>query len=64
MSVSRMTKTTHITPANGNIFLDLGFDPDEAAALKAESLHIIAEREAVGVAVTGKSAESRETKNP
>ena len=27
----------HITPADGNIFLDLGFPPDEAAKLKADS---------------------------
>lgn len=27
----------HITPANGNIFLDLGFEPEEAARLLAES---------------------------
>ncbi|MDO4644085.1 MAG: XRE family transcriptional regulator [Cardiobacteriaceae bacterium] len=27
----------HITPADGNIFLDLGFPPDEAAKLKANS---------------------------
>ena len=29
--------TTHITPANGNIFLDLGFKPEEAEALLKES---------------------------
>lgn len=28
---------SHITPADGNVFLDLGFSPDEAARLKAES---------------------------
>ena len=31
------SKTTHITPVGGNIFLDLGFPPDEAAKLKADS---------------------------
>lgn len=25
----------HITPADGNLFLDLGFDPEEAEALRA-----------------------------
>lgn len=30
-------KTSHITPAGGNVFADLGFPPEEAAALKAES---------------------------
>jgi hypothetical protein len=28
---------THITPVGGNIFLDLGFGPEEAAALKADA---------------------------
>lgn len=31
------TEIRHITPADGNIFLDLGFSPDEAAKLKADS---------------------------
>ncbi|RTP98373.1 XRE family transcriptional regulator [Enterobacter sp. WCHEn045836] len=31
------TKSRHITPAGGNIFADLGFEPKEAAALKAQS---------------------------
>ena len=29
--------TTHETPADGNVFLDLGFDPEEAANLKMRS---------------------------
>lgn len=29
--------SSHITPAGGNVFADLGFPPDEAAALKARS---------------------------
>lgn len=29
--------TTHTTPADGNIFLDLGFKPEEAEALLKES---------------------------
>lgn len=33
---------THITPAGGNVFLDLGFPPEEATELKAESQHRIA----------------------
>lgn len=32
---------THVTPVGGNIFADLGFEPEEAAALKAESERII-----------------------
>ena len=31
------SKTEHITPADGNVFLDLGFEPEEAARLLAES---------------------------
>lgn len=31
------TIISHVTPAGGNIFLDLGFPPDEAERLKAES---------------------------
>ena len=31
------TIISHITPAKGNVFLDLGFAPDEAARLKAEA---------------------------
>lgn len=32
---------SHITPAGGNIFADLGFEPEEAARLLAESDAII-----------------------
>ena len=42
-----MTKPMHITPADGNVFADLGFEPGEAAALKAESQRIISERLAI-----------------
>ena len=35
------TKSAHITPAGGNVFADLGFGPEEAAALQAESKRII-----------------------
>lgn len=31
------TEIWHITPVGGNVFLDLGFPPAEAAKLKAES---------------------------
>ncbi len=41
------TKSMHITPAGGNVFADLGFDPEEAAALKAESQRIITEKRAI-----------------
>jgi predicted XRE-type DNA-binding protein len=45
------TDTAHITPAGGNVFADLGFDHQEAAALKAESQRIIAEKLAIKVAM-------------
>lgn len=32
---------SHITPADGNVFLDLGFEPGEAARLQADSQKII-----------------------
>jgi len=38
------TKSTHKTPAGGNVFADLGFEPREAAALKAKSKKIISEK--------------------
>jgi len=37
----------HITPADGNVFLDLGFDPEEAAALHADSQSKIAQEIAI-----------------
>ncbi|PUE38611.1 helix-turn-helix domain-containing protein [Limnohabitans sp. Hippo3] len=41
------TRSTHITPAGGNVFADLGFDPKEAAVLKAKSQRIISEKLAI-----------------
>ena len=41
------TKSRHITPVGGNVFADLGFEPEEAAALKAESQRIISEKLAI-----------------
>ena len=41
------TKSVHMTPAGGNVFADLGFEPAEAAALKAESQRIISEKLAI-----------------
>ena len=38
---------THITPADGNIFTDLGFPPDEAAKLLAETDKAILDRIAI-----------------
>ena len=41
------TKSTHITPVGGNIFADLGFEPEEAARLLAETEKVIAEKRAM-----------------
>lgn len=41
------TKATHITPADGNVFADLGFDPQEAAALLAETDRVIFQKLAI-----------------
>ncbi|PKY09942.1 XRE family transcriptional regulator [Acidithiobacillus marinus] len=38
------TQSMHITPVGGNVFADLGFAPEEAATLKAESQRIISEK--------------------
>lgn len=41
------THRTHTTPAGGNVFADLGFPDQEAAALKAQACHIISEKLAI-----------------
>jgi predicted XRE-type DNA-binding protein len=41
------TKSRHITKSGGNVFADLGFEPDEAAALLADSKRIISEKLAI-----------------
>ena len=41
------TKSMHITPVGGNVFADLGFEPEEAASLQAESKRIISEKLAI-----------------
>jgi len=38
------TELTHVTPVGGNVFVDLGFEPEEAAALQAEAQKIIREK--------------------
>lgn len=38
------TRSVHITPAGGNVFADLGFEPEEATELKANSNRIISEK--------------------
>jgi len=41
------TKSMHITPAGGNVFTDLGFEPAEAAALQEQSKRVISEKLAI-----------------
>ena len=41
------TQSAHITPAGGNVFVDMGFEPEEASALQAETQRIIAEKQAI-----------------
>jgi hypothetical protein len=38
------SNSAHITPAGGNVFADLGFGEQEAAALKIRSDRIISEK--------------------
>jgi predicted XRE-type DNA-binding protein len=38
------TRTTHVTPAGGNIFSDLGFGPEDAARLLAETDKVLSEK--------------------
>jgi len=45
--VSIETQSAHITPVGGNVFADFGFDPEEAAALQAETQRIITEKLAI-----------------
>lgn len=56
------TKTMHITPADGNVFADLGFEPEEAAALKAESQRIISEKLAIKESLVAELADRIEAK--
>lgn len=41
------TKSAHVTPVGGNVFVDLGFEPAEAEAMKAQSQRVISERMAI-----------------
>lgn len=45
--MSHLHDEWHVTPVGGNVFADLGFAPDEAVRLKAESDRIIAEKLAI-----------------
>jgi predicted XRE-type DNA-binding protein len=50
------TKSMHITPVGGNVFADLGFEPEEAAALQAESKRVISEKLAIKEALMSELA--------
>lgn len=41
------TKTTNVTSASGNVFADLGFEPQLAAELKSQSERIITDKLAI-----------------
>ena len=56
------TKIRHTTPADGNIFLDLGFPPEEAAVLHADSMRIISEKLAIKESLMNELAEWIATK--
>lgn len=60
MMKSESVKAEHVTPADGNIFLDLGFPPEEAAVLLKES------REKIEVELRKHQAvnERRKSENP
>jgi predicted XRE-type DNA-binding protein len=45
--VSTESGTKHVTPVDGNIFADLGFESDEAARLLARTNAIICEKLAI-----------------
>ena len=45
--MNRDSKTQHITLATGNVFSDLGFATEEAAALEAVSQQVISEKLAI-----------------
>ena len=45
--MNRDSKTQHITLATGNVFSDLGFDEEAAAALEAASQYVISGKLAI-----------------
>jgi len=61
--VKANTKSAHITPAGGNVYADIGFTPEEAAMLKAESSRIISEKLAIKQTLMAELADWIQTKN-
>lgn len=62
--MSQKLKSAHVTPPDGNVFLDLGFEPALAAALLAESKEIIAEKTAAKDMAATKEAKGGAIKKP
>lgn len=56
------SKSMHTTPVGGNIFEDLGFEPEDAAALKAESQRRIADMLAIKDSLMAELAKWMEAK--
>lgn len=56
------SKSMHTTPVGGNVFEDLGFEPEEAAALKAESQRRIADMLAIKDSLMAEIAKWMEAK--
>ena len=55
--MTNKNESKNITPANGNIFTDLGFPPEEAATLQANSRRVILEKlNAKGIAISNASS--------
>lgn len=63
MTVNSETKSMHITPAGGNVFADLGFEPEEATKLQANSNRIISEKLAIKNSLMTELAEWIDQKN-
>ena len=55
--MNRDSQTQHITLATGNVFSDLGFDTEEAAALEAASQQVISEKLAISESLKTEAGE-------
>lgn len=57
------TKFMHITPVGATVFSDLGFEPEEAAALKGKSQRLISDKLAIKDTLIADLARWIEAKN-
>lgn len=55
--MSLENQAMRVTPSCGNVFADLGFEPEEAAALKEQSARIISEKLAIKDSLMSELAE-------